>query len=63
MMTMSELARELHMSKQNVTKLIVKLAQYDYVKRIFKEHDKCLVYISLSDKALEHLKAFRKQNT
>ena len=63
MMTMSELARELHMPKQNVTKLIVKLAQYDYVKLIFNEHDKRSVYISLSDKALEHLKAFRKQNT
>ena len=63
MMTMSELARELHMPKQNVTKLIVKLAQYDYVKRIFNEHDKRSVYISLSDKALEHLKTFRKQNT
>ena len=48
MMTMSELARELHMPKQNVTKLIVKLAQYDYVKRIFNEHDKRSVYISLS---------------
>lgn len=61
-MTLSELARELHMPKQNVKKLIMKLSEHDFIEHTYNERDKRSIDISLSEKAQKYLMEFQKEN-
>ncbi len=53
--TMTNLARELKVPKQQVTKLIDKLSEYQFVERVSNERDRRSVRIELTPKASAYL--------
>ena len=62
MMTMTELARQLKIPKQQVTKLIDKLSEHNYIERIHSTEDRRSVWIHLTPDAIEYLDNYYKKN-
>lgn len=53
--SMGELAGKLRMSKQQITKIINQLYQYDFVKRINHPTDRRVIHIKITKKALYYM--------
>ena len=62
MMTMTELARQLKIPKQQVTKLIAKLSEHNYIERLHNPEDRRSVWIRLTPNAIEYLDNYYKKN-
>lgn len=60
--TMTELARQLKVPKQQVTKLVDTLSQYDFVERICHKDDRRAVWIRLTPEAVTYLDAYYLKN-
>ena len=60
--TMTNLARELKVPKQLVTKLIDKLSEYQFVERVSNERDRRSVRIQLTPKASAYLDEYYLKN-
>ena len=60
--TMTNLARELKVPKQQVTKLIDKLSEYQFVERVSNERDRRSVRIQLTPKASAYLDEYYLKN-
>lgn len=54
-LTMSDLAQRLGITKQQATKTIEKLHEYGFVRRIYKEEDRRLIQIEVTQKALDYI--------
>lgn len=50
-MTMSELSRILRISKQQATRMIDSLYQYDFVDRLPDDHDRRIIHIKITKRA------------
>lgn len=59
--TMSELARRLDISKQQVTSVIDGLVQIGYVERIFTQEDRRKIEIEIAPKALEFIQQMKQK--
>ena len=53
--TMTELARALHLPKQQMTKLVNRLVDGGFVLRRFDESDRRVIKVALTDKAKEYI--------
>lgn len=62
-MSMGELSTEMHMTKQQMTKLVNRLIELDMVQRIGDEADRRIVRISLTEKANDYLGRFSALQT
>lgn len=60
--TMSELARHLKVPKQQVTKLIDKLSEHQFVERVCREEDRRAVWIRLTPTAASYLDEYYLKN-
>ena len=63
MMTMTELASQLNIPKQQVTKLVDKLCEYQFIERVYKEKDRRAIWIRLTPRAVEYMDEYYKKNT
>lgn len=54
-MTMTEIAQCLRIPKQQATRLIGKLYEYQFVNRLFDQRDRRVIKIEITDKALEYI--------
>lgn len=61
--TMSELAEQLKVPKQQVTKLVDNLSKYGFVERLFKEGDRRAIWIALTPRAISYLDEYYLKNT
>lgn len=61
--TMTELAAELKVPKQQVTKLVDKLYKHEFVDRACMEGDRRVISIRLTSKALSYLDEYYLKNT
>lgn len=61
--TMSDLAQQLKVPKQQVTKLVDKLSQYHFIERICHEDDRRAIWIRLTPKAAAYLESYHTKNT
>ena len=61
--TMTELAHQLKVPKQQVTKLVDKLAEHQFIERIGKEDDRRAVLIRLTPRAITYLDEYYLKNT
>lgn len=61
--TMTELARQLKVPKQQVTKLVDKLYEYQFIERVFKADDRRVTWIRLTPKAASYLDEYYLKNT
>lgn len=61
--TMTELAQQLKVPKQQVTKLIDKLCEHQFVERVHDEKDRRSVRICLTPQAVEYLDEYYLKNT
>lgn len=59
---MTRIARELKVPKQQVTKLIDKLSEYEFVERVSNEKDRRTVWIQLTPKASAYLDEYYLKN-
>ncbi len=59
-MTMTELADSMHVTKQQMTKVIGKLAQDGHVSRHHDDHDRRVIISELSHETLEYIKIRRE---
>jgi DNA-binding MarR family transcriptional regulator len=55
----SQLCKEMYLSKGTISGIVNRLEQADYIKKIKYENDKRNTYIQFSDKGLEFKKDFR----
>lgn len=62
-MTMTELAQQMKVPKQQVTKLIDKLSEHNFVERVPDEHDRRATVIRLTPKAITYLEEYYLKNT
>ena len=60
--TMTRIARELKVPKQQVTKLIDRLSEYEFVERVSNEKDRRTVWIQLTPKASAYLDEYYLKN-
>ena len=58
----TRIARELKVPKQQVTKLIDKLSEYEFVERVSNEKDRRTVWIQLTPKASAYLDEYYLKN-
>lgn len=61
--TMTELARQLRVPKQQVTKLVDKLSESGFVERVSNEEDRRVTWIRLTSKAVSYLDGYHLKNT
>lgn len=61
--TMTELARQLRVPKQQVTKLVDKLSENGFVERMPNEEDRRVTRIRLTSKAVSYLDGYHLKNT
>lgn len=61
--TMTELARQLKIPKQQVTKLVDKLGEHQFIERIVKADDRRSVCIRLTPTAITYLDEYYMKNT
>lgn len=59
-MTMSELANWTKMPKQQMTKMVNRLVEQEFVERIDDPQDRRIIKIQITDKALEYIDHFLK---
>lgn len=59
-MTMTELAEAMHVTKQQMTKVIGKLCQEGHVSRHHDEHDRRIIISEVSLETIEYIKARRE---
>lgn len=62
MMTMGELSQELKVPKQNMTKLVESLVEHAFVERVYKEKDRRVIWIKITDIALQYLDDYYRKN-
>ena len=62
-MTMTQLAGQLKVPKQQVTKLIDRLSAYQFVERINNEKDRRSIQIRLTHRAVSYLDGYYLKNT
>lgn len=62
-MNMTQLARQLKIPKQQVTKLIDTLSTHQFVERVNNEEDRRSIRIRLTPKAVSYLDAYYLKNT
>lgn len=60
--TMSELGQRIQMSKQQLTKIVSRLADRNFVKRIYDPADRRIINLQVTSEALNYIDAFRRQN-
>lgn len=60
--TMTELAHQLRVPKQQVTKLIDKLSRHQFVERVYKKDDRRAIWIQLTSEALTYLDEYYLKN-
>lgn len=63
MTTMTELAQKLKIPKQQVTKLVDKLSQHQFIERVYREEDRRSIWIRLTPEAVLYLEEYYKKNT
>lgn len=61
--TMTEVARQLKVPKQQVTKLVDKLCEYQFIERVYKEKDRRAIWIRLTPRAVEYMDEYYLKNT
>lgn len=61
-MTMTELARQLKIPKQQVTKLVDNLSEHNFIERIHSTEDRRSVWIRLTPHAVEYLDTYYMKN-
>lgn len=61
--TMTELAQYLQVPKQQVTKLVDKLSQYQFIERIYDERDRRRIRIRLTNTAVSYIDEYYMKNT
>lgn len=61
-LTMSELAHWIQMPKQQMTKIVNRLVEYEFVERIYDPADRRLIKIKITDKALTYIDHFLEQD-
>lgn len=61
-LSMSEFAKRTKMSKQQMTKMVNKLIEVDFVKRLQIPDDRRIIKLAVTDKALAYIKNFSRQN-
>ncbi len=59
-MTMTELADAMHITKQQMTKVIARLSDQGYISRHHDEKDKRIIVSEISQKTLEYIKLRRE---
>lgn len=62
MLTMSELAQWIDMPKQQMTKIINRLVEYEFAERIYDPADRRVIKIKITDKALAYIDHFLEQD-
>lgn len=62
MTTMTELAQQLKVPKQQVTKLVDKLSQHQFIERVYNEEDRRAIWIRLTPDAVLYLEEYYKKN-
>lgn len=60
--TMTELARQLKVPKQQVTKLVDKLNEHEFIERICEEGDRRVIRIRLTEKAVSYMDEYYLKN-
>lgn len=60
--TMSELARQLKVPKQQVTKLVDKLNEHEFIERVWEEEDRRVIRIRLTLKAVSYMDEYYLKN-
>lgn len=63
MMRMTDLAGQLNIPKQQVTKLVEHLSSHDFVERVYREDDRRAIWIRLTPKATDYLDEYYLKNT
>lgn len=61
-LTMSELAHLVNMPKQQMTKLVNRLVEQDFAKRIYDPSDRRIIKIELTDNAMKYIDQFLAQD-
>lgn len=62
-MTMSEIGQRIHMSKQQMTKIINRLVEHDFVTRVYDPQNRRVIKVQITEKALAYIKHFSNKNT
>ena len=60
--TMTELAQQLKVPKQQATKLVDKLYQYGFIERQYHENDRRMIWLRLTQKAVDYLDEYYLKN-
>ena len=60
--TMTEMAGQLKVPKQQVTKLVDKLSSHQFVERVFRDEDRRAIWIELTPKAMDYLDGYYQKN-
>lgn len=61
--TMTELARQLKVPKQQATKLVDRLSENQFVERVHNQEDRRVTWIRLTPKAVSYLDEYYLKNT
>ncbi len=61
-MVMSELAPYVQMQKQQMTKIVNRLVELEFIKRIYDTTDRRMIKLQITDKALEYIDYFLKED-
>lgn len=61
-MTMSEIARWMHISKQQMTKLVDKMMEHGFVERVSDPGDRRIIRLQLTEHAQEYSDSFLAQD-
>ncbi|MDO4322347.1 MAG: MarR family transcriptional regulator [Lachnospiraceae bacterium] len=61
-LTMTELSQRIQMSKQQMTKIINRLVERGFVKRIYDPSNRRIIKIQITDRALDYIEHFLKEN-
>lgn len=62
MLTMTELACQLRVPKQQVTKLVDKLSRHQFVERVYSQEDRRAIWIRITPKAASYLDDYYLKN-
>ena len=62
-MTMSELVQRIHMSKQQMTKIVNRLVEHEFVSRVYDPQNRRVIKVQITEKALAYIKQFSTKNT
>lgn len=62
LLTVTELANCVQMSKQQVSKIVNRLVEYDFVKRIYDKTDRRIIKLQVTPKASEYIDHYLQNN-